>query len=135
MAPTLRVLLRLLLLGQMSLTVCHDAAHVRDVIFIIFRGVLVPGSSQGSRFFYGRCSRGFSVVLKVRRLGKGEVDLSCPIVSPGPSDFDRPEEVDCSSFSQALSSEAVMLTTSLNSLMRGGALSLGSGVRDGGFTG
>lgn len=39
-APTGRISLRLLLLSQVSLTVCNYATHVRDVIFIVSRGVL-----------------------------------------------------------------------------------------------
>jgi hypothetical protein len=47
-------------------------------------------------------------------------NLSCPIVSPEPSDLDQPDEEDCSSFSQASSSSEVMFTSSLNSLVCGG---------------
>jgi hypothetical protein len=38
--PTLRILLRLLLLRQMTFTVCHYAAHVGDIVLVVFRRVL-----------------------------------------------------------------------------------------------
>lgn len=83
-------------------TIRHHLPHMINVLLLIF--------ARG--FFLGFFSK-TATILRPE---------SCPMISPLPSSLDQPEPVESSLLSQSCSSEALMLTSSLNSL--------GSLVRD-----
>lgn len=107
---------------SLSLCICKKPTSLMRSCVSIMVQVNLPssyfsGSLEG--FFFKTCMI-FRPLVLVRlawidmRVGRY---LSWPMVSPEPSSLAHPEEMDCSSFNQASSSGAVMLTSSLNSLI------------------
>ena len=106
------ILLRLFLLRQMPLAVCSNAAHVGNVVFVIARRVFlwvlaedvddlaaaVSIDPVGQMAGFGRWKtreREIRVRMELKYNFKLKYSdlayLSCPIVSPEPSDLDQPE--------------------------------------------
>lgn len=83
--------------------------HTLIILLGIFPGILLQDLDYLTPAVEDALSVGCCLVL-------ARAHLSCPMVSPEPSSFDQPDEVDDSSFSHASSSGAVMLTRVLNSL-------------------
>jgi hypothetical protein len=110
-AVAVGVLLGMFLLSQVALIICGNSSHMRDVVLVVFRRLLLWIFLQDLDNLTSTMHRSAHPQVE-----EGEIHLSWPMLSPEPSLFDQPESLEDEPFNHLSNSSAVMLTVLLKSL-------------------
>lgn len=114
-AFTIRILLGFALLSKVSFVIAYYLSHMLKVFLVVLGRILLWILTQNRNNLATAIVRNQSS-RQLCSQNKNSNHLSCPTVSPEPSPLSQPEDSLCSSFNQSSNSEAVILTSSLNSL-------------------